>query len=489
MRGVRGLRCAEDGGGLRMLEVAVLSGVRAAASTAWTIERADERQIAAYRRIRRDVFVDEQVLFAGDDADEIDDDPRTVVLVARDDAGEVLGGVRLAPATRGRDLGWWTGSRLVVARGARGAGGVGPALVREACATALAAGVLRFEATVQRANVPLFRRLGWHEWGEQDVAGVPHARMRWPIDRIARLVEATKAPLADVVGMFAGDAAASLGGAGFVGDDGAPVPGSDVVAACDAILPALLTRDPEWAGWCGVLVNINDLTAMGAVPSGLLDAVAAPTASFARRILNGLRSAAIAWDVPVLGGHTQVGVDVGLTVTALGRAPRPVPGGGGRVGHELSLTADLRGGWRRGFERRQWDSTSTSAGAELRAMARSVHDARPAAAKDVSMAGIVGTAAMLAEASGVGATLDVAAVPVPGVAAMGDWLTCFPGFAMLTADAPGSGRMHAGPATTAVVGTLDRDEGVRLRWPDGVETAAVGAVATGLGPAAPDPST
>jgi putative N-acetyltransferase (TIGR04045 family) len=483
MRRVRGLWRAQDRGGVRMLDVTVLSGAPASATTGWTIERADAAQTAAYRRIRRDVFVEEQELFDRDDRDDIDDDRRAIVLVARDADGTVLGGVRLAPATSGRDIGWWTGSRLAVAKGARGAGGIGAALIREACATALAAGVLRFEASVQLANVPLFRRLGWMKWGEQELAGIVHANMRWPIDRIAALVEATKAPLGDVVGMFAPDAPASLGGSGFVGDDGAPVPGSDVIAACDAILPALLAKDPEWAGWCGVLVNINDLTAMGALPSGVLNAVAAPTASFARRILNGLRSAAIAWEVPVLGGHTQLGVGMGLTVTALGRTRYPVPGGGGRAGHELTLTADLRGGWRRGFEGRQWDSTSTSAGADLRAMARCVHDARPAAAKDVSMAGIVGTAAMLAEASAVGATIDVAAIPAPETAAMGDWLTCFPGFGMLTADAPQRSRMHAAPATSAAIGTLDAAPGVRLRGPDGVETDAVGPYATRLGPA------
>ncbi|MFG6278838.1 MSMEG_0567/sll0787 family protein [Microbacterium sp. 5K110] len=468
-----------------MLDVTVLSGTRTAVPTTWSIVRADAAQAAAYRRIRRDVFVDEQELFRGDDRDAVDDDSRTIVLVAVGSDGTVLGGVRLSPAVAGRDIGWWTGSRLAVARGARRAGGIGPALVREACATALAIGVLRFEATVQRANVDLFRRLGWIEWGTQIVAGVDHARMRWPIDRIAALVAATKTPLGDTIGMFAADGPSALGGAGFIGDDGAPVPGTEVIAACDAILPALLMRDPEWAGWCGVLVNVNDLTAMGALPSGLLNAVAAPTASFARRVLNGLRSAAIAWDVPVLGGHTQMGSAApALTVTALGRTAHPVPGGGGRPGHELSLTADLRGRWRRGFEGRQWDSTSTSAGTELRAMARSVHDARPEAAKDVSMAGIVGTAAMLAEASGVGATIDVAGIPVPDGAAMGDWLTCFPGFGMLTADAPGRSRMHAGPAHTAAIGRLDSRAGVRLRWPDGVETDAVGSTATGLGPTA-----
>jgi len=96
--------------------------------------------------------------------------------------------------------------------------------------------------------------------------------------------------------------------AGFVGDAGAPVPGTDVVAACDAILPAMVERDPEWAGWCGVLVNVNDLAAMGARPVGLLDAVGARDASFAARVLRGLRAAADAYGVPALGGHTTVDV-------------------------------------------------------------------------------------------------------------------------------------------------------------------------------------
>ena len=75
-------------------------------------------------------------------------------------------------------------------------------------------------------------------------------------------------------------------------------------------------------------------------------------------------------------------------------------------------------------------------------MLGAVAAARPAAAKDVSMAGIAGTLGMLAEASGCAAILDVAAVPRPDGASLGDWLSCFPGFAMLTADERG-GRLRA----------------------------------------------
>ena len=72
---------------------------------AYRIEQAaDPATLAAYRALRSQVFVHEQGLFDGTDLDDRDDDPRTVVLVARDRDGAVLGGVRLGPVDDGPDL-------------------------------------------------------------------------------------------------------------------------------------------------------------------------------------------------------------------------------------------------------------------------------------------------------------------------------------------------------------------------------------------------
>jgi putative N-acetyltransferase (TIGR04045 family) len=433
----------------------------------FTIGRASA--VEPYRALRRAVFVEAQGLFTGHDRDDRDDDPRLVVLAAHAPDGTYLGGVRLGPVTD-PDVGWWFGGRLAVTAAGRAIGGVGAALVRAACAHAEAAGALRFDAEVQPANERFFTRLGWQRVRDVTVAARPHALMRYPIRRLAAAA-APKEPLGSLL------AGLHLGGAGFVGDDGAPVPGSDLVAACDAILPSMVERDPEWAGWCSVLVNVNDLAAMGAAPVGLLDAVAGRDAAAVARVLTGLRAAAGAYGVPVLGGHTQTGVPASLAVTALGRTADPVPGGGGRPGDRVRLTADLGGGWRPGYTGRQWDSTTARSAAELRTMIAAVAAARPAAAKDVSMAGIAGTLGMLAEASGCGAVLDVDAVPRPDGATVGDWLTCFPGFGMLTVGGP---PLPAGPATGAECGSLTSGSGVRLRWPDGEETGAVPAAVTGL---------
>ena len=458
-----------------MFEVLVGAPPLVGRPPAFHIEPADRAAAAAYHALRTRVFVDEQRLFERDDRDERDADPRTVVLVARDRDGAVAGGVRLGPVDGGPDLGWWAGGRLAVAPEARAAGGIGAALVRAACQHAEQAGVLRFEATVQVRNEIFFARLGWRRIRPVRVAGAPHVLMRWPVDRVARLVASTKGPLGALL------AGLAPGGSGFVGDDAAPVPGSDLVAACDAIVPSMIERDPEWAGWCSVLVNVNDLAAMGAEPVGLLDALGARDASFAARVLAGLRRAATAYRVPVLGGHTQLGVPAALSVTALGRAAEPVPGGGGRPGHLVRLTADLGGGWRPGYHGRQWDSTTVRRTADLRAMLSSVARARPAAAKDVSMDGIVGTLGMLAEASGCAGVLDVARVPRPAGATTGDWLTCFPGFAIVSADQPDGLPLPAGPAQSALCGELRTGRGVSLRWPDGECTGVIDGPVTGLG--------
>lgn len=439
------------------------------------IEAETRDDMEAYRRLRREVFVEEQGLFAGSDLDDHDDDPRTRVLLAVTSDGSVLGGVRLHPMVQ-PDLGWWRGSRLAVTRDARMLLGVGAALIRAACALAESLGALRFDATVQAPNERLFRRLGWTTRERIHLHGTPHVVVDWPIGRVQRLADATKAALGPLLGEV-------LGHDAWLGDDGAPVPGSDVVVATDAIVPSMVERDPEWAGWCSVLVNLNDLFAMGATPVGLTDALGARDASFAKRVLRGLHDAARAWGVPVLGGHTQLGVPAALSVTALGHTPRPVPGGGASPGESLRLTADLGGGWRPGYTGSQWDSSTHRSSAQLRELAGVVPALAPTAAKDVSMAGMIGTTGMLAEASGCRAVLDVAAVPAPPAATRADWLTCFPGFGIVSAESRGSSPEPSLPAflTSAVCGELVAGSGVSLRWPDGVLTEAVTTV-TGLGP-------
>ena len=441
---------------------------------------ADPARLQAYRKLRHRAFVVEQRLFAESDLDEWDTHPATIFLTALASDGSVLGGVRLHPARSGSpELGWWRGSRLVAVSGRdlRRAD-VGAALVRAACGRALESGALRFDALVQDAHVPFFGRLGWEQIRATPIGDTSHVLMRWPVRRIAEHAQATKEPLGELVGQI-------LPHDRWRGDDGVPIGGSDVIACTDAITPSMVDRDPAWAGWCGMLVTANDLAAMGAAPIGALDAVGGRDTSHVAAVLRGIREGSEAFDLPVLGGHTQLGVPGALSVTGFGRTPDPVPGGGGRPGDSVWVCADLEGAWRPGYHGRQWDSTSQRKRDELRPMLDLVRHTRPRAAKDASMAGIVGTVAMLAEASGCGAEIEIARMPRPSHALMADWLTCFPGFAVVLAQAPGAPEPRGGAAVSGECARLSAQGGVRIRWPDDEVTTVLAADAiTGLGPAA-----
>ena len=208
MRRMRRLRRAQDGRRL-IVESAVLFDVPVLTGSPrrvepWEIRRAEGRELAAYRRLRREAFVDDQHLFAGSDADDVDDDPRAIVLVAV--AAADGGGRRRGPTGAARRRATSAGGRAAASSSTSASEerpASEPRLVRGGVRTvAEASGVLRFDATVQDRYAAMFRRLGWTDHGPTDVAGAPHRRMRWPIDRIRTLAERTKAPIADLLDPF-----------------------------------------------------------------------------------------------------------------------------------------------------------------------------------------------------------------------------------------------------------------------------------------------
>ena len=135
----------------------------------------DADDLAAVRAIRHAVFVAEQELFAGTDADAHDADPATLHVLGTV-GGVAAGTVRLFPL-HDDPSGVWQGDRLAVLPEFR-ATGLGAPLVRFAVATAAAAGGTTMIAHVQLPNEVFFRRLGWARRGEPEIyVGHPHLLM------------------------------------------------------------------------------------------------------------------------------------------------------------------------------------------------------------------------------------------------------------------------------------------------------------------------
>ena len=248
------------------------------------------------------------------------------------------------------------------------------------------------------------------------------------------------------------------------GDDGALV-GGDLVVGGEAIAPGFVAHDPYGAGVAAVLANVNDLAAMGAVPLAIVDTVVA-SADVARLALEGMRDAAGLYDVPVVGGHlTLHDGPPAISAFGLGR----VAGGSttvlsvtrAAIGQRLVVAAVTEGTMRDDFPFfRSFDERDTRLAGDVRVFAEVAATGACVAAKDVSMAGLVGSLAMLLEANRLGVTVDLDLLPAPAGLDLTRWLTCFPCFAFLLCVPPGREDdclrpFHARGIEAAVVGTLD----------------------------------
>ncbi|MGH9002222.1 MAG: AIR synthase-related protein, partial [Acidimicrobiia bacterium] len=123
-----------------------------------------------------------------------------------------------------------------------------------------------------------------------------------------------------------------------------------------------------------------------------------------------------------------------------------------------------------------FDARGTRLGGDVRTLATVAGSGAAMAAKDVSMAGLLGSLAMLLECRRLGVTVDLDALPRPAWVGLPAWVVSFPCFAFLLCVPPGREDDCARPfrergLEAAVVGTVD-DSGL-LRARLGPETATV----------------
>ena len=263
------------------------------------------------------------------------------------------------------------------------------------------------------------------------------------------------------------------------GDDGAVVTtaGTALVVGGEAILPSFAAADPYGAGVAAVTTNLNDLAAMGAWPLALVDTVTGPRAVI-QRVLEGMRWAARLYQVPVVGGHlTVTDGPPALSAFGLGRADRPLSARYAQAGQSLVVGCCVEGQMREDFPFfPSFDERGERLAGDVRLLAEGASAGWVVAAKDVSMAGLVGSLAMLLECNRLGVTLDLDSLPVPVGVSLERWVTCFPCFAFLLCVPAGlEGECLRAFAdrglAAAVAGTLDGTGQVRICSAGRVATA------------------
>jgi selenophosphate synthetase-related protein len=264
------------------------------------------------------------------------------------------------------------------------------------------------------------------------------------------------------------------------GDDAAVVAdcgGRTILAGGEALWPPLVAADPFGAGVAAVLTNVNDLAAMGARPKAILNTVIAD-ASAAREVLGGIAYAARLYDVRVAGGHLTVrDGQPAVSAFGVGEANAVLSTQHVAPGLDLLLACCLDGTMRADFPFfTSLEKRGERLAGDVLTLAATAEAGEAVAAKDVSMAGLVGSLAMLLESRGAGATVDLDALPRPAGVDLGQWLVCFPAFAFLLCVPPErveacAARFHARGLACARIATLDDTGLVRLRA--GAEVATV----------------
>jgi AIR synthase-related protein len=264
-----------------------------------------------------------------------------------------------------------------------------------------------------------------------------------------------------------------------VGDDCAAIPDGEghLLFAIEGFVDDFVERMPWFAGYCGVMVNVSDIYAMGGRPLAVVDALWSAGAGQGAPVLDGLMEASSRYGVPIVGGHSNhKAARAQLAVAVVGRARKLMTSFDARPGDALVMAVDLRGAWQEPYP--YWNASTGAPAERLRAdlevLPGLAEEGLCDAAKDISMAGAVGTALMLLECSRVGARLDTAAMPRPDATAIDDeaallrWLCAFPSYGFVLSVrpqnvAPVLNRFRAREIACAVVGEVHALPQVTLR--------------------------
>lgn len=231
-----------------------------------------------------------------------------------------------------------------------------------------------------------------------------------------------------------------------LGDDCAAIPDRDgyLLFAAEGMLPQFVEEEPWFAGWSAIMVNVSDIYAMGGTPIAVVDTLWSKSAEEVDSLWQGMKAASSAYNVPIVGGHTNCHSSyTALSVAILGRSKHLITSFDAQPGDVLLIATDFRGEAHPKYP--FWNAATKADPIQLRSNLSILPILAAAglcnAGKDISNGGIVGTLLMLLEASNCGAVLDLDRVPCPPGLTLDRWLVSFPSYGFLLSVFPDNAKM------------------------------------------------
>ncbi|MDR0309918.1 MAG: methanogenesis marker 2 protein [Candidatus Methanoplasma sp.] len=219
------------------------------------------------------------------------------------------------------------------------------------------------------------------------------------------------------------------------GEDAAAVEYGDnyILFAADGIMESLVDSEPYYAGDFAVLVNVNDIAAMGGKPLAMVDVISISKSKVCVQILRGMADAVKKFNVPIVGGHTHPDCRYNaIDISIIGTVPKNdiILSCKAKAGDDIVFVMDLDGSFPEGL-RYAWDTTTKKDGALVRAqmemMTVIASEHLASSAKDMSNPGCLGTLGMMLESSMKGGTVDIGKIPIPKGVDLIRWLLSYQG--------------------------------------------------------------
>jgi len=251
------------------------------------------------------------------------------------------------------------------------------------------------------------------------------------------------------------------------GEDAAVIEFGDSVLllAADGIMEPLMKTNPYYAGYFSVLVNINDISAMGGIPLAMVDVISMKDERICAQVMKGVEAAVRKFGVPVVGGHTHPDCDyhaIDVAILGTARKDEVIYSHTAKAGEDIIFAIDIDGFFPENLPY-AWDITSKKNEELVRMQMLMMNEVSKrhlvTSGKDISNPGSLGSLGMLLETSGKGATVDLNAIPRPNGVDFSQWLKAYQGCGfVLTCPQSNSreiiGMFSAAGVTGAVVGTV-----------------------------------
>ncbi len=295
-----------------------------------------------------------------------------------------------------------------------------------------------------------------------------------------------KQPIEDVVKLFE-SVKDDYNGTTLIdfGDDAAVIDigGNDVILfSADGIWGKITDASPWWAGYTSVLVNVNDISAMGGKPIAMVNVLASNNLEICNELIQGINEGIKKFGVPMVGGHMHPDTpytSISVAIIGIAKKDSIIRSDTAKDGNIIIVAYDMDGKIGRNSPY-SWDSTSFKDSKKVRDMYMVMQKLGEAglvtSGKDISNPGTIGTLGMLCESSHVGASVDITKIPLPNSVPLAQWLKVYPatGYIVTATEdnvEPCITTFEETGLTAAAIGTIDNTGKIELLFEDESDTA------------------